>query len=191
MEPVDTRRADLAARAYASVLGWPLVVGYRHRPRQGCTCGDPTCPTPGAHPAPGPLRYPGPTEFARQLEDAPGAALIAPTVYFDALIVSKRIGMSLMVELDHIAPVPCLFDGGRAVLLLLPATGRYALSPRMPAEVRSGPDQWIALPPSHGVHWDTHPWVDRTTSPVELLHGRDVSWHLDYAYKCELEEARK
>lgn len=182
MEPIDIRRPSAAARAYTNILHWPLTVGYRYRPRQGCTCGAVDCLTPGAHPVPGRPSVRGHEEIARELDVSPGAGLIAWTVPFDAVVVPRAIGMAAMVSLDRVAPVPCLVAGGLVVLLVLPATGRYALSGGMPGEVRSGPDQWIAIPPSHGVRWDTQPWVEQTSTPAPLLNGRDVGRHLDTAY---------
>ncbi|MFI0769239.1 hypothetical protein ACH4TQ_30765 [Streptomyces sp. NPDC021218] len=37
-----------------------------------------------------------------------------------------------------------------------------------------GPDQWIALPPSHRTRWDTHPWDDLSMETLPLLHGGDI-----------------
>lgn len=182
MKPINTRSAADAACSYAGILHWPLLVGHRFRPRQGCTCERPNCPTPGAHPLPGRLTVPGRRRFARQLRAAPSAALIAPTTAFDALVVPQHVGLTAIVSLESLAPVPCLIDGEHAVLLVLPATGRYAQALGLPIEVRTGPDQWVALPPSHGVRWDTHPWIEQTTMPVQLLHGQDAGRHLRAAF---------
>lgn len=186
MEPVNTRSAADAASAYMGILHWPIAVGHRFRPRQGCTCERADCPTPGAHPVfGGPLSFQDPDEFLRRLEAAPGAALITPTTGFDAIVVPHRVGMSAIVELERRAPLPCLSDGRHAVLLVRPSTGRDAVSGCRPAEVRSGPDQWIALPPSHGLRWDTHPWIEQTTTPLPLVHGDDVARHLRMACRSE------
>lgn len=180
MGPINTRDPAAAARAYTDVLNWPIAVGHRYRPRQGCTCEDAACPTPGAHPD---LQGFAATRGCRsewEIETAPGAALIARTASFDALVMPRRIGMATMVALDHVAPVPCLTDTARAILLALPATGRYALSDEAPpsVELRTGSQQWIALPPSHGNRWDTPPWNEQTSAPIPLLHGGDIRPHL-------------
>ncbi|MCX4986916.1 hypothetical protein [Streptomyces sp. NBC_00572] len=116
-------------------------------------------------------------ETLRELDSSPGAGLIAWTTVFDALVVPRDLGMAAMVSLDRVAPVPCLVAADHAVLLVLPATGRYAVE-NVPGEVRSGSDQWIAVPPTHDVRWDTAPWVEQTATPLTLLHGGDVGRHL-------------
>lgn len=183
MEPIDTRKPDAAASVYAGVLQWPLTVGYRYRPRQGCTCGNPECPTPGAHPVPGTPNFRDEEGIARELEATPGAGLIAWTVSFDAVIVPRAVGMAAIVALDHVAPVPCLVSGEHVAVLVLPATGRYAQRGEVPGEVRSGADQWIAVPPTYGVRWDVLPWVEGTSTPVALIHGADVGLHLRHAFR--------
>jgi hypothetical protein len=192
VEPIHTHDAVTAACAYISVLNWPLAVGYRHRPRQGCTCERTDCPTPGAHSLRGATATSELPRFLRELEAAPGAALIAPTTAFDALVVPVRTGMSAMTELEHLAPVPCIVQGDSAVLLVLPATGRYAAVAGcgLPLDIRSGPEQSIALPPTHGNRWDTHPWIDNTSTAIPLLHGQDVGRRLAAAFERELEERR-
>lgn len=182
MGPINTRDPAAAATAYTTILGWPMALGHRYRPRGGCTCGNPECPTPGAHPLDGGLAV-----TSKDVAATPGVALIATTAAFDALLVPKRVGMAAMASLDRIAPVPCLTDNAQAVLLVLPATGRYALAsqPSPTVELRSGPEQWLALPPSRGTRWDTPPWNEQTGHPVALLHGGDVRPHLDKALAYE------
>ncbi|MFI2434609.1 hypothetical protein [Streptomyces sp. NPDC018693] len=172
MLPIDTRDPAAAARAYLR-LEWPLSLGHRYRPRQGCTCDDADCPTPGAHPLPEAWPLHCEDAIDRALDTMPGAALIAATERFDALILPHRIGMAAMIQLDRITPVPCLFYGRCAALLVMPATGRYA-AVREDVEVRTGRDAWIALPPSHDIRWDTPPWIEPTEKPRPLMHGRDV-----------------
>ncbi|GHG13277.1 hypothetical protein ACFFSH_31565 [Streptomyces filamentosus] len=190
VELIDPRRPDDAVRIYSGTFGWPLSVGHRHRPRQGCTCQQAReCPVPGAHPVPNAPVFHAGEDVARVLGQSPGAGLIAWTVTFDALVVPRTIGMAAMITLDRIAPVPCLLSEEKAVLLVLPATGRYAVATG-PCEVRSGQDQWIALPPSHGVRWDTTPWIEQTSEPVGLLHGMDVGRHLRAAMRLDAGRAR-
>lgn len=177
MEPINTRVLADAVRAYVQ-LGWPVSLGHRWRPRQGCTCNNAACPAPGAHPAVPAGRPLGEGGTEDSAEPAPGAALIAATRRFDAVLVPHRIGMAAMARLDRSHPVPCLVTGSTtAALLVLPATGRYT-AVHACVEVRTGENGWIALPPSHGVRWDTPPWLEATRTPRELLHGSEVGRHL-------------
>ncbi|MGW2543032.1 hypothetical protein ACWC5I_19690 [Kitasatospora sp. NPDC001574] len=179
MELINTRRPDDAAAGYSTILRWPLSVGYRHRPRQGCTCGNPACPVPGAHPDPDSPVFAEPQHLIEELEKAPGAGLIAWTASFDAVALPRTLGTAVMVALDQIAQVPSIVTPSLVILLVLPATGRYAKADRENIEVRSGPDSWIALPPSYDTRWDTLPWVPWTNTPTTLLHGADVGRRLD------------
>jgi hypothetical protein len=183
MQPINTRDPGDAARAYLA-LNWAVTVGHRHRPRQGCTCDNPNCPAPGAHPLLNPLPRLTEATITSALETAPGASLIAQTTHFDAVIVPHRIGMSALLKLDHVGSgtVPCLVSGDSVTLIVLPSTGRYALG-HPDTEVRTGPDGWIALPPSHGVRWDTPPWMEMAGTPKPLLHGSDVGERLAQAFK--------
>lgn len=179
MGPINTRDPHAAARAYAN-LGWPLTLGHRYRPKGGCTCGDRACPTPGAHPLPGPVTPLGEQRLLDALGASPGAAIIATTAPFDALILPRQAGMATMASLDRVAPVPCLTASTWAILLVLPATGRYALGdqPQPAVALRTGPQQWIPLPPTHDTGWDTPPWNEQTHAPTPLLHGGDIRPHL-------------
>lgn len=181
--PINTHDATSCAMAYTSILGWALTRGHRYRPRSGCTCQGPAgipCPTPGAHPLPSPPTATSPERLSTELETAPGAALIAPTVTFDAIVLPRQIGMAAMVSLDRYRPVPCLTTTEHATLLVLPSTARYAFDEgRHPAvELRGGASNWIALPPTHGVRWDTPPWDEQTFAPIPLLHGGELRPHL-------------
>lgn len=183
MQPIDTRDLARAARAYTTLLEWPVVLGHRHRPRQGCTCGTVDCPVSGAHPLPGELVPLTEDAIETEAQHAPGAGLLAITERFDAVIVPRRVGIAVQVLMDGVASVPCLIYRKTAALLVLPATGRYAAtrpdgSTRPDVEVRTGPEGWIALPPSHLARWDTSPWIDPTSTPHQLLHGQDVGHRL-------------
>lgn len=172
MEPVNTRDPATAARAYLG-LEWPLALGHRYRPKQGCTCGREECPIPGAHPDPGAGRL-DETSLTDALDAAPGAGLIAYTVRFDAVLVPRQVGMAAMVLLDRTRPVTCLIvQPDTYALLVLPQTGRYAAVDEG-VEVRTGEDGWIALPPSRGVRWDTPPWIEGTSEPRGLVHGNEI-----------------
>ncbi|MEU3203377.1 hypothetical protein ABZ702_05745 [Streptomyces cyaneofuscatus] len=98
------------------------------------------------------------------------------------MVVPRPVGMAAMVSLDRVAQVPCMIAGGLVMLLVLPATGRYALTAGTPGHVRSGKEGWIAVPPSRGARWDTPPWVEQTIAPLSLLHGQTVGRHLADAY---------
>ncbi|QIJ62534.1 hypothetical protein [Streptomyces sp. JB150] len=190
--PIDTRDPASCAAAYTGILRWPVAVGYRYRPRGGCTCGTPeSCPAPGAHPLPGPVTVCTAEQLGDELAASPGAALIAPTVSFDAIALPREYGMAAMISLDRVAPVPCLMEGDRAMLLVLPSTGRYAVGGMTDSavQVRSGPTGWVALPPSHGVRWDTPPWHEQAHQPLPLLHGQDLRSHLDEALRVVAPQA--
>lgn len=174
--PINTRDPASCADAYTGILGWPIAIGHRFRPRGGCTCCMPECPVSGAHPLPGPVTPRPARRLGEELAMSPGAALIAPTLGFDAIALPRTYGMAAMVALDRVAPIPCLVEDERAVLFVLPSTARYALPEdgQSGVDLRSGPGQWVALPPSHGVRWDTPPWHEQTHRPLPLLHGQDL-----------------
>jgi hypothetical protein len=172
MEPINTRSTAAAARAYLS-LEWPIHVGHRFRPKQGCTCDRTDCPIPGAHPRSDAERLDERSLLA-ELEEMPGAGLIAFTERFDAVLVPRRVGMAAMVLLDREKSVTCLVAAPETyALLVLPATGRYA-AVTDEVEVRTGPEGWVALPPSRGVRWDTPPWIEATPEPRKLVHGAEI-----------------
>lgn len=179
--PIQTRDSGLCAAAYMGILDWPLAIGHRFRPRGGCTCRTPeSCPAPGAHPLSGSATARSPEQFLKDLAEAPGASLIAPTQLFDAIVLPRLCGMAAMVSLDRLAPVPCLTTADQAALFVQPSTARYAVDGGIPAgvELRSGPGAWVALPPSHGTRWDTPPWHEQTHEPLPLLHGKDLRPHI-------------
>jgi hypothetical protein len=90
-----------------------------------------------------------------------------------------------MLHLDRDdTPTPCLVQAPDTyALLVLPGTGRYAMVDGT-VQVRTGPDGWLALPPSNGVRWDTAPWFDATTKARPLLHGGDVGQILSERVRC-------
>jgi hypothetical protein len=104
------------------------------------------------------------------------AAVLASTARFDAVAMSHEAGMTAMVWLDRGRPVPCLTDGVTAVLLVAPGTGG-ALE-YLAAEIRTGPDGWVVLPPTPGVRWDTVPWDPVSGVPVPLPDGRGIAARL-------------
>ncbi|MER0245439.1 hypothetical protein AAHZ94_26340 [Streptomyces sp. HSW2009] len=157
------------ARVYTAQLGWPIGPGHRFRPRAGCTCEAPTCPTPGAHP----LDHWSTTAYADQLPadfDRPGVAIIAPAIGFDAVTLPRAVGMMAMVAIERRMEAPCLVGPDTMTLLVQPGTAAV-LGAVPTVTVRSGADHWIALPPSHDTRWDTPPWAERTGGPRLLPHG--------------------
>lgn len=127
VELIDPRRPDDAVRIYSGTFGWPLSVGHRHRPRQGCTCQQAReCPVPGAHPVPNAPVFHAGEDVARVLGQSPGAGLIAWTVTFDALVVPRTIGMAAMITLLGVMDrgAACNIIGQSAnMLLALPRRG--------------------------------------------------------------------
>lgn len=180
MASISTRDAVTAARAYTE-MRWPLRWGHRYRPDDGCTCGNLHCGTPGAHPMSSPPPRLTPDAYADALAAPQGSGLIATTLPFDAVFLPKDIGMAAMTALDRVGPVPCLVQADRAVLLVLPGTGKHCLVSDV-VEVRSGPESWVALPPSTGVRWDTPPWEDPTPTPRLLMSGKDVGLTLHQVF---------
>ncbi|MFJ3249036.1 hypothetical protein [Streptomyces sp. NPDC086782] len=173
MVPINTRDPAAAAHAYLA-LEWPLAIGHRDRPRSRCTCSNLSCGVPGAHPLPQ-FRRLAASPVDDQLRESLGAGLIARTQRFDAVLVPRDVGMAAMVEFDRrqISP-PCIVsETGTCAMLVLPATGRYALVAEA-VEVRTGPEGWIALPPSRGLRWDTLPWYEGTDKPRDLVHGDEI-----------------
>ncbi|MBB1243123.1 hypothetical protein GL263_06010 [Streptomyces durbertensis] len=163
------------ATAYTARLGWPVAPGHRHLPRRGCTCGDGECRTPGVHPA---TSWVTGVEVARLRDEfagAPGACVVAPTVPFDAVVLPREFGMAVMVRLDRTGPVPCMVTDSTATLLVQAGTGTVLHHTGGVAEVRSGPDRWVALPPSHGVRWDTPPWSEPSGAALTLPHAHALA----------------
>ncbi|KAB7850109.1 hypothetical protein [Streptomyces mobaraensis] len=188
-EVLAGRDALACARAYTKTLGWPVTRGHRYRPRAGCTCRDTTdapCPTPGAHPVTGP-----PAEERDDDLALPGASLIAPTLAFDIVIAPSRVGMAAMVSLDRETRVPCAVTRDEAALFTQAGTGRYAIDALTSTclVVRTGPEGWVALPPSHGVRWDTPPWDEASGAALPLPHGGRLHAHFTKAVRLAGTEA--
>ncbi|MFE5713457.1 hypothetical protein ACFQ7J_21910 [Streptomyces sp. NPDC056501] len=160
---LHTRNTTECALTYATVLNWPVVDGHRYRRHAGCTCHDDPnstgpCHAPGAHPRPGPISPLAAQDIAAAFDSAPGAGIIVPCSEFDAVTVPRDLGLALMHMLDRFnTHAPCMTaDHGQATVLVAPGTGR-TLAGITAALVHTGPDAWIALPPSHGTRWDTPP----------------------------------
>lgn len=122
--------------------------------------------------------------------EEPGVSVIAPTQPFDAVVYPRELGMAIMVSLDRRGPVPCLTTRDHATLLVLPGTGYLLKMPGRTVEVRAGAGHWIALPPSHGVSWDTPPWDEVTGDPIPLMHGHALKPYVTSALKAAGEAPR-
>ncbi|MFD7030229.1 hypothetical protein ACFWAR_19520 [Streptomyces sp. NPDC059917] len=162
-------------------LGWPVALGYRHRPGAGCTCLDipaaPPCTTPGAHPTGDATPLKG-RAAARAFAAAPGAGVIVCCTGFDAVILAHAIGMSAMLRLDGAGlHVPCLTAAhDTATLLVQEGTGAL-LAEHPGVQVRAGREAWVAMPPSYGVRWDTAPLL------APLLPAAAVRPHIEQVLK--------
>ncbi len=157
------------AIVYVRELRWSVAPGHRFRKRAGCTCDKFSCDVPGAHPAASTVDGLELGAVRPAFENIPGAGIIAACTAFDAVSVPHHLGLGLMMALDaggiH---VPCLtMDPFVATLLTAPKTGSLLAGPA--AVVRSGSEAWIALPPSHGVRWDTPPELNVPLPPAQRL----------------------
>ncbi|MGY1436350.1 bifunctional DNA primase/polymerase [Streptomyces reniochalinae] len=128
-----------------------------------CTCADPACPAPGAHPAR--LRWrdeaTGSATTARHLwTTAPRAAVLLPTGRaFDALEVSEAAGCLALARLERMAaPLGPVISspGGRMAFFVLPgstttvphALRRLGWSPAWLDLRTRGDGDWVAAPPT-------------------------------------------
>ncbi|GAA0574498.1 hypothetical protein [Streptomyces mordarskii] len=189
MRSLTSRDAAEHAHVYLSLLGWPVAAGHSYRPDRGCTCLEETtaqvCPRPGAHPLASHVVVARPDRVDEEFAALPGAGVIAPTLGFDAIVVPRPVAMFALVQLErHSAQVPCVVSRHEAALLVAPRTAAAALGQlsRTVVKLRTGPDGWVALPPSHKTRWDTPPWSSRG-EPVELPDARDVREPIALAVK--------
>ncbi|UQW99170.1 hypothetical protein [Streptomyces sp. RerS4] len=162
-----------SAAAYQR-LGWPVAIGHRQRTGSGCTCrtdpAAPHCLTPGAHPVGDTVVPLHSGDLTAAFEAAPGAGVIIACTHFDALVVAHAIGMGVMLRADATnLHIPCLTAGHTtATLFVEPGTGSLlADCPRV--DVRSGPQSWVAMPPSYGIRWDTAPDDELPLPPAKAV----------------------
>ncbi|MFE1579123.1 bifunctional DNA primase/polymerase [Streptomyces fradiae] len=195
--PGSRRRATRAAECtvvaeYTGLWGWDVVPGARAA-AGACSCGDPSCTAPGAHPlgfAPEVPAGASLDEVAEAWSRFPGAALLLPVGRaFDVLEVAEAAGRRALVRLERmglpLGPV-CVTPTGRAQFLVAP--GAAAELPRLlyrmgwddaELDLRClGPGSWITAPPSdlggHGpVRWLRAPSPDAPHSAPQarLLLG--------------------
>ncbi|GHA00105.1 hypothetical protein GCM10010371_69220 [Streptomyces subrutilus] len=179
-------RDTIESAAAYRLLGWPVAIGHRQRTGSGCTCqtdpAAPPCLTPGAHPVGDtavPLEH---GDLTGAFEAAPGAGVIVPCTHFEALVVAHAIGMGVMLRADATnLHIPCLTAGHTtATLLVEPGTGRL-LADCPQVDVRSGPQSWVAMPPSYGIRWDTAPDDELPLPPAQAVRP-----HLTQVLKLSL-----
>ncbi|MFC8916590.1 bifunctional DNA primase/polymerase [Streptomyces sp. NPDC047821] len=176
---------------YTGLWGWDVVPGARAVSGR-CSCGDPDCAAPGAHP----LGF-APVVPAGSTLDAvtevwagfPGAALMLPVGRaFDVLEVAETAGRRALVRLERmglpLGPV-CVTPTGRAQFLVAP--GAAAELPRLlyrmgwddaELDLRClGPGAHITAPPSDHAglgpsRWLRPPALDAGAPPqARLLLG--------------------
>lgn len=91
---------------YAGLYGWSVVPGARAARGGGaCSCGDPACRAPGAHPLPRAEEIPGgtpPDQAAAAWARVPGASVLLPAGRsFDVLDVAEASGHRALVRLER------------------------------------------------------------------------------------------
>ncbi|MFE9422608.1 bifunctional DNA primase/polymerase [Kitasatospora sp. NPDC006697] len=182
-EPSGSRRRDRQAVLRAALTcsqewHWPVVPGAvlvqrgggGGAPTAGCSCGDPLCPVPAAHPHDQPLL--AATTDARMVRwwwerHCPQAPLLAATgTAVAAVSLPVAAGTRLLDYLDalRVVPGPVLAGPTRCALLVAPygypelaellAAQEETLRPggapgRVPSSVRyHGPGGYLVLPPS-------------------------------------------
>ncbi|NWF28928.1 bifunctional DNA primase/polymerase [Streptomyces sp. PKU-EA00015] len=186
-----TTEATVVAE-YTGLWGWSVIPGARAAAGR-CSCGDPACAAPGAHPLDFALEVPpGATldEAAKAWSQVPGAALMLPVGRtFDVLDVAAPAGRRAMVRMERmglrLGPVSQTPDG-RCQFLVAPgaAAGLPHLLYRMGwddagLDLRClGPGDHITAPPSDRgglgpVRWLRAPCPDTAVAPPEarLLLG--------------------
>ncbi|MFE0776264.1 bifunctional DNA primase/polymerase [Streptomyces sp. NPDC058861] len=181
-----------AVAEYTGLWGWDVVPGARAVSGR-CSCGDPVCATPGAHP----LSFAEPVPAGAGLDDAvkawseyPGAALLLPVGRaFDVIEVAEAAGRRALVRLERmglpLGPV-CATPTGRARFFVAP--GAAAELPRLLYRMGwddagldlhcLGPGSYVTAPPSDlgglgPVRWLRPPTLDTAGAPPQarLLLG--------------------
>ncbi|MET9803264.1 bifunctional DNA primase/polymerase [Streptomyces sp. NPDC006368] len=192
------RTAECTAVAeYTGLWGWDVVPGARAVSGR-CSCGDPSCTAPGAHPLGFAPEVPAGATLDAVTEAwsaFPGAALMLPVGRaFDILEVAEGAGRRALVRLERmglpLGPV-CVTPTGRAQFFVAP--GAAAELPRLLYRMGwddadldlhgLGPGTYITAPPSdHGgrgpSRWLRPPALDAGGPPqARLLLGT-------LAYSC-------
>jgi hypothetical protein len=177
------RAALLAAAQTAAGYGWPVLPGAYSVPGLPgpCSCEDPGCPAPGAHPHEPPL--PAATTDSRMVgwwwaERSPDSSvLVATGRTVSAVSLPAEAGARALeyFELLDLPVGPVLLAQDRYVLLVAPYTlaelgELLAEQPWVPGVMRyHGPDGYLLLPPSRtaegAVRWIRPPVGGRPWLP--------------------------
>ncbi|GAA4898835.1 bifunctional DNA primase/polymerase [Streptomyces coeruleoprunus] len=190
--PARTSAECAVAAEYTGLWGWDVVPGARASAGR-CSCGDPSCTAPGAHPLGFAPEVPAgaPLDAVAEVwSGVPGAALLLPVGRaFDVLEVAEAAGRRALVRLERmglpLGPV-CVTPTGRAQFFVAP--GAAAELPQLlyrmgwddaDLDLRClGPGEHITAPPSdHGglgpVRWLRPPSLDTPHAPPQarLLLG--------------------
>ncbi|OKK06763.1 DNA primase [Streptomyces sp. CB03234] len=176
---------------YTGLWGWDVVPGARAASGR-CSCGDPACTAPGAHPLGFAPEVPAGSTLdavAEVWSEFPGAALMLPVGRaFDVLEVAEQAGHRALVRLERmglpLGPV-CVTPTGRAQFFVAP--GAAAELPQLlyrmgwddaDLDLRClGPGAHITAPPSDHAglgpaRWLRPPTLDAGAPPqARLLLG--------------------
>lgn len=154
--------AGTAVGEYTGLWGWAVTPGARAE-AGSCSCGEPACPAPGAHPLDFAREVPAGTGLDRASDawaETPGAAMLLPVGRaFDVLEVAEQVGRRALVRMERMGlpsgPV-AVTPTGRAQFLVAPGAAAElpALLYRMGwddagLDLRAyGPGTHITAPPS-------------------------------------------
>jgi hypothetical protein len=181
-----------AAAEYTELWGWAVVPGARAA-AGSCSCGDPACGAPGAHPLDFAPEVPAGATLdiaAGAWAEVPGASMLLPVGRtFDILDVAEQPGRRALVRMERmglpLGPV-AVTPTGRAQFFVAPgaAAGLPTLLYRMgwddaDLDLRAlGPGSHITAPPSDlgglgPVRWLRTPTLDTAGAPPQarLLLG--------------------
>lgn len=163
------------ALRYAATLGWPVLPGHWITPIGLCSCGDPYCQTPGAHPLrddPGEATTIA-TRLAKAWAALPQAGVIAVTGRFEVIDVPALVGLASLefLDKDPAAMGPVADGGGRIRFFIRPGAfdqlRGFAEWRRRGADIRHHrAGMWVPLPPTnrgtrHEFVWIVDPTRDR------------------------------
>lgn len=183
-----SRSAECTAIAeFTGLWGWEVALGTRAAAGT-CSCGEPSCPAPGAHPldfAPRLKAGARLDEVTELWSEYPGAAALLPVGRnFDVIEVAEPAGRHALTRLERmglpLGPVTATPDG-RAHFFVAPgaAAGLPDLLYRMGWDTPSaldlrglGPGTYITAPPSDRgglgpATWLRPPDLDSATRPPE------------------------